>query len=480
MSYQMLCAFLCYTAVLLIISFFAARKQGPASGPNSAARSLVGNRSINYWVTALSAHASDMSDWLFLAFPAAIYLQGGSAILIAISLIAGMFATWHFIATPLRRASEQYNAVTLISYLENRFAEHSGALRLSAALISAFFFTMYLAAGIKGIGFIGETAFGTSYQVSSLCGTGLVVAIALLGGFMAAAWTDCFQAIFLLVVVLFVPAFVASQGIGLSKILAGAETADLVLNPLANFSKLALIQMICGPIAWGLGYFGMPHIVTKFLGSANPNELYKSKYIGIAWQILALGGATAVGFVAIGYAARGTIPAEHLFITMVLEYFNPFVAGLMLCGVLAATVSTMLGQLLLVASTVAYDGYQKTINPLATDAQLMRWYRGAIICFAALAYSIAYHRNVSIFELVQYAWSGLGSSFGPLVIASLYCKKISRYGALAGMLGGAAASATWRFIDIKLAGVAINEMVPGYLVAFGAMYLVSHFTRGRA
>ncbi len=475
MSSLLILSFIVYALILCCISFAAAHFQTTKVSPTSDDKSFIGNRSVNYWVTALSAHASDMSDWLFLAFPAQIFLYGSDAYIIAFALVGGMWATWHFVAIPLRQMSEQYQAITLIDYLETRFDAQNSMLRLLATSITLFFFTMYIAAGIKGIGIIGESTFNVAYPYGTAIGSLLVLAIALIGGFLAAAWTDCFQAIFLLGVILLVPSMLFFQHPSINEIATNAASRSLSLIPFSHTSWHTLLNNM----AWGLGYFGMPHILTKLLGSNNAQDLKKAKYIGLTWQILALTGALFVGIIAIGYVLPGTIAPEQIFIQMVLQNFNPFIAGLMLCGVLAATLSTMLSQLLLVATTFTHDFYHTLINKSASSKHIQNIYRVSLLFFMLFAYSVAYPKNISIFSLVQYAWSGLGSSFGPLVLVSLTSYSISKQGALAGLIGGALGSGLWRFFngDLLWLGYSITEMIPGYCVAFAALGVVSYITK---
>jgi SSS family solute:Na+ symporter len=475
MSYFLLLSFIVYALVLCFISFLSQKNNSPDQSNDA---DLIGNRSISYWITALSAHASDMSDWLFLAFPALIYTQGGAGLLVAIALIFGMFLTWQFIATPLRRKSEELQAISLIDYLESSFKLTNNGLRILSACITLFFFTIYIAAGIKGIGMIGERAFDLSYHQSAFLGSGLIVLIALIGGFVAAAWTDCFQALFLLGVVLCVPLTLYFYTDTYSFLPVHALERSITLSPFI-FPKW---NVLFNYLAWGLGYFGMPHILTKFLGTKNADDLYKAKYIGIAWQICALSGAAAIGFLAIGYVSpQSTQAAEQIFISMVMNSFHPFIAGLMLCGVLAATMSTILAQLLLTATTLTHDIYHRLISPEAAPKTIHRLYQGSLIFFIFFSYCIASQKETSIFSLVNYAWSGLGSSFGPLIIASLLPLRFTPSGALAGMCAGALGSGVWRLLsgDLLWFGFSINEMIPGYLLAFIALFIVSSLTKKR-
>jgi sodium/proline symporter len=471
----LLSSFLIYLVVLLAIGYGSVWRSRHDQS-DSLATFMLGGRSLNYWVTAISAHAADMSDWLLMGFPAAIYLKGMSGLWIAIGLTIGMSCTWHFIAAPLRTITEYYDAYTLTSYFEKRFKDTSGMLRISGALMIAFFFTVYLAAGIKGVGLLLNSVFDIPYHAGAFLGIVVVIAYTIIGGFVAAGWTELFQGIFLLCMLMITPICAYLKIGGVDAITTAAAQKNISLALIPDYSVSTILGVILGPLAWGLGYFGMPHVLIKFCGAKNTEELRKSKYIGMTWQTLALASAAAVGLVGIAYFSTLAKP-ELIFVEMTRSLFPSFIAGFILCAFLAATLSTMDAQLLVLAGIIAQDLYKGSINRKASDKMILFVYRLSLVVVALVSYFIAYNERSTVFGLVQYAWGGLGASFGPLVIGSLYSKSINKYGALAAIIGGGVASALWKNSIGSIAGIAINEIVPGFFVGFTLLYLVSFITR---
>jgi len=438
---------------------------------------MLGGRSLGYVVTALSAHAADMSDWLFLGLPGAIYFFGMFKCWVAISLVIGMFLSWQFIAGPLRIATQKYNSNTLSSYFQQRFNDTSGLISIASALIVVFFFTIYLAVGIKGAGYVLNLIFGLPYLLGCLLGSLIVIIYCVVGGFVAVAWVDAFQAIFLLAAIIATPLWAYfTLPHGVQDIINAAQSYNVSLSLLPT-SGYDLLRILLGPCGWALGYFGMPHILLKFMGARDPQEMYKSKYVGIIWQIVALSASVAVGLVALAYFPTFLDYPELIFIKMTLELFTPFIAGLILCGFLAATFSTMDSQVLVLASLMTDDLYKNFVNRQATRAQVLWIYRVSIVLSLLLAFIIAADQNRStIFGLVEYAWSGIGASFGPLVILSLYSRSINKYGAMAGILTGGCVAALWRIINWMPAGLEVNAIIPGFIAGFAAIYIISAVT----
>lgn len=469
----MLISFFIYLACVLGIGLWAARTQKKKTSGSSF---IVGGRTLNYWVTALSAHASDMSQWLFMGYPAVVYAHGMIEAWTALGLIAGMFLTWHFIAPALRRETEKYDVYTLSSFFEKRFHDTSGLIRILSALICLFFFTIYIASGLKAFGYLLSSAFGLNYYVGASIGIIAIILYTFTGGFVSVAWTDSFQALFLLATVLITPLVAYFSLDGISSIVDAAATRHINLSLVPDFS-LNSLRALANPFAWMLGYFGMPHILSKFMGAANPNELYKAKYVGMAWQILALSAATAVGLIGIAFFNSLAGQEELIFINMAQQLFAPWFAGFVLTGILAAIVSTMDSQILVVAGVIAEDFYRRLMRQNASDRHVLMVYRGAIAGVALIALAIAFNQTSSIYELVHYAWSGLGCSFGPLVILSLYGKNINRYGALSGMICGSLTAALWPWLDKTFFQTGITEMLPGFLVGLLSIIVISRLTQ---
>ncbi len=441
MDMQLLAAFAAYFVILIIIGLCAYRKQAASSG------SITGSRSLSYWVTAISAHASDMSSWLFMGFPAAVFTTGLFQFWAAVGLVSFMFLNWQFIAPRLRRETERYGCFSVSSYLGYRFKAPSGALHLISSVMALIFFTFYVSAGFVGLGLLFETVFGLPYNYGVTVGITVVVIYIFIGGYVAVAWTDFFQGLFLLVVILVVPVFVYFDVGGYDVIKEAITVKGLSTSILPNFDALTILDLFYLVVGWGLGYFGQLHILSKFMGIAHPNELRKAKYIGITWQILTLMAATAVGLIGIAYFKNGIDNTDLIFVHIVQALFHPLIAGFILCAILAATMSTIDSQILVLANVLTEDFYQKTFRPKASNSELRLVSRIAVILIAVLAFCVAFNKVSSIYELVFYSWTGLGCSFGPILIMALYSRHVNKYGAIAGILSGGIISASWPWVQ---------------------------------
>lgn len=467
MDSQTFIAFAAYFLVLLCIGMLSYKKQHTDSD------FIVGNRSLNFWVIALSAHASDMSSWLFMGFPAAIMLYGLSHSWIAVGLLLGMFLNWQFVATKLRQSTEKLNSYTLSTFFEKHFEDKSGIIRMSTALMSIVFLSCYLSAGLIGMGLLFESVFGINYYLGLSIATLVVVIYTFFGGFITVAWTDLFQALFLMLMIIFVP-FVAYNTLN-----SDAEIPHFAFSLVPDYSQSSLLNILFLVFGWGLGYFGQPHIITKFMGIKSAAELHKSKYIGMTWMFIALFGAAAVGLVGMLFFQQGIDKPELVFIEMVKMLFNPFLSGFILCGVLAASMSTMDSQILVCASVLSEDFYKSLFHKEASPAQLLKVSRIAVILVSFLALLIAFNRNSTVLETVHYAWTGLGCAFGPLVLTSLYSKRANRYGAIGGILVGGLISGTWGFINPLMTSYAIPAMIPGFFLSLITIQLISRATNRR-
>jgi sodium/proline symporter len=465
-------AFFVYFCFLLIIGLVAHKKQ------STSADFILGNRSLNFWLTALSAHASDMSAWLFMAFPAAIFLGGLPQIWAAFGLIAGMFVNWHFVAKKLRMATEHYDSYTLSSYFEKRFSDHSGIIRILTALMSIVFLTSYLSGGLMAMGMLFESVFGINYYIGLSVATLVVMSYTFVGGFVTVAWTDLFQAVFLLVMIILVPAtaYFHISG-GFEQIGAIAHSRNIPLQLMTDFSYETFLTIIFLVLGWGLGYFGQPHIVTKFMGIKSADEIYKSKYIGMSWQILALTAAAAVGFIGIGYFPESLANPELVFVAMVKSLFNPFIAGIILCAIIAANMSTMDSQILVCASVLSEDFYKHIMHKQASQKALLRASRFSVVLVSLVALFLAFNKNATILDIVFYAWSGLGCAFGPLILMSLYSKNSNKYGAIAGIVTGGVIAGLWPMLNPFVTSMVVPSMIPGFFLSLLAIWLVSLITR---
>jgi sodium/proline symporter len=433
---------------------------------------IIGNRSVNYWVTAIATQASDMGSWLFMGFPAAVYAAGLFEFWTAIGLTACMLLNWVFIAPRLRAQTEQYNALTLSTFFERRLQDSSGMLRSISAAITIYFFTCYIASGVVALGRLFEAAFGIDYFIGAVLGLLAGVLFTLIGGFLAVAWCNLFQGLFLLAMILIVPIYGTIYCGGIGAVLAATKTYGVSLSLISQTQSI--IAAISLALGWGLGYFGQPHILINFMGIDDPKNIRAATWVGISWQILVLSAATAIGLIGVCFFNHAIANPELIFIDMAKTLFPPFIAGLVLCAILAATLSTMDNHILISGSTFAEDIYLTCINKQATQKHLILVSRIMSLAVACYALYIASDNSSSVYKLVNYAWSGIGSAFGPIVILSLYTSTLTRNGALLGMLSGALIAGMWPWFNSS-----VLPMVPGFFSALALAYGLSWYERAR-
>jgi sodium/proline symporter len=458
----MIASFSLYFAILLSIGVYFYRKT-----TNQSEFSL-GNRSLNYWLTAIAAQASDMSDWLFMGFPGAIYLLGVSGIWFAFGLALFMFLTWQYIAPQLRRQTETHHALTLASFFETKFQDQTGLIKIISGFFCLYFFTFYIAAGIVGLGKAFELIFEMPYHYGIIIGLTISLMYTLLGGLLAVAWSNLLQGTFLLACIMLVPIFAINTKLGgfaqfhQSLQLFGSDYFSL-------WPQGGILATCMAILKWGPGYFGQPHILINFMSINNPENLSKAKWIGCSWQILALSAAALVGVVGKVMLFPELTDAELVFIVMVKQMFTPFFAGLILCSILAATISTINIQSLICASLIAQDLYFPLFNPQGSARLQLLFTRLAIFIIPTLSLFIAWNRT-GVWNLVLYAWSGLGVTFGPIVMLSLYSTQLNRYGVIAGLMTGGLTAILW-----PLDGM-IPVMVAGYVFNTTMALVVSKIT----
>lgn len=423
-------AFSIYLAALVGIGLYSYQRAA------SSKDFLLGGRGISYWVTAISAHASDMSSWLFFGFPTAIYVGGLTQCWAAVGLLLGMWATWHFIAPRLRVQTEKSRSMTLTHFLAHSTDDKSGWVALTSSALLIFFFVFYIAAGLKGIGTVISFAFGIPFLTGVVCSALVVMAYTMLGGYVAVALTDTFQGIFLLAMLMLVP-IVTAYNMPSAKLFGSFSPSTISFLP--DFSFASISAAFITALSWGLGYVGMPHILTKFMSIDSVKNMKKAQTVGLSWQFLALSSSAAIGVLARSYFVHVPAKAEHVFMNMVMEQFTPLLAGFVLCAILAATISTLDSQLIVCATVMVKDVY----TPRSQKAHVF-FTRVSIALLTALGTYIALSDAHSLHEIVRYAWAGLGSTFGPLVVMSLYRpKRITSRRALLAMLVGGVIAALW-------------------------------------
>lgn len=469
MNQSVLITFLLYFIFMFSIGIYFYRKSKDLSDY------ILGGRSLNGWVTALSAQASDMSGWLLLGLPGAAYVSGLEAGWIAIGLLIGTYINWKFIARRFRIYTEMAgDAITIPDYLENRFGDKSKTLRVISASFILFFFLIYTSSGFVAGATLFETVFGLDYQIALSIGAVLVISYTFLGGYLAVSWTDFFQGILMFCAIVIVPiAGIITLG-GFNETIDIVKSVDpMVLNMFKDSSgnSLAAIAIISS-MAWGLGYFGQPHILVRFMGIRSAGEIKKARAIAMIWVTICLAAAVTVGIVGKAMIIDLADP-ETIFMTMVSLTFHPVIAGILLAAILAAVMSTADSQLLVTASAISEDFYKVLFRKNASNKELLLVSRLTVIVVAIIAYIIASNPSNSVMGLVSYAWAGFGATFGPVIIMSLYWKKMNRWGALSGLVLGGITTIVFKSLNTPL-----YEIVPGFIIAVVAIFVVSIITGG--
>lgn len=464
-----------YFIAMLAIGLYAYRQSS-----SNLAEYMLGGRKLGPGVTALSAGASDMSGWLLMGLPGALYIAGISQVWMAIGLILGAWANYLLLAPRFRLYTEiAGDSITLPDYFENRFADRTRLLRLLSALVIVVFFTIYTASGVVAGGKLFESVFGLDYFYGLALTVSVVILYTLLGGFLAVSMTDFVQGIIMFVALLVVPiaAMQVVGGVGATIDIVGQINA----NHLDLFTGTSLVGII-SLMAWGLGYFGQPHIIVRFMAIRSVKDFPMARRVGMSWMIISLLGAIATGFVGLAYVTKtGTSieDPETIFILLSQVLFHPFVTGLLLAALLAAVMSTISSQLLVTSSALTQDFYKTFFHRDASDKLQVFVGRLSVLLVAVIAIWIAMDRSSSILALVANAWAGFGAAFGPVILLSLYWQRMTAAGALAGMLGGAATVLAWVYLPLQIAGQQLNDylyaMVPGVIVSTALVILVSRF-----
>jgi len=462
-----------YFIVMLGIGLYAYKKS-----TSDVSGYMLGGRSLSPSVAALSAGASDMSGWMLMGLPGAMYLSGMSSLWIAIGLVIGAFLNYLIVAPRLRTYTEVANdSITLPDFFENRFKDNSRLLRVVSSVVIVVFFTLYTSSGIVAGGKLFESSFGLNYEVGLYVTAGVVVAYTLFGGFLAVSLTDFVQGCIMFIALVLVPVATINEIGGLGEMQASVNAINPELFDI--FNGVSFIGIISA-MAWGLGYFGQPHIIVRFMAIRSVKDMPTARRIGMSWMIVAIIGAMATGFAGIAYVAKTGMKlddAETIFIVLSQILFSPLIAGFLLAAILAAIMSTISSQLLVTSSSLTEDFYKTFLHKEASDKQQVLVGRIAVFIVALLAIYLAYDRNSTILTLVSNAWAGFGAAFGPVIIGSLYWKKMTRNGALAGMITGAATVLFWIYAPITINGQSLSavmyEIVPGFILCSLVIYVVS-------
>lgn len=454
-----LIAFAAYLLLMIVIGAIYMKNT------NDSEDYFLGGRGLSGWVAALSAQASDMSGWLLMGLPGTVYALGTGQSWIAIGLFLGTVFNWVCISSRLRRYTiRANNSLTLPAYFENRFRDKKRVLLLVSSIVIVIFFLVYTASALSAGGKLFSSVFGVDYHMALAIGAAVILAYTFMGGFMAVCVTDFIQGTLMLVGLLAVP--VIAYGLigpgNLTGILEQSQVeggAAAYLSLFRNGDRPYTAIEIISQLAWGLGYCGMPHILTRFMAVKNQKELRKSRVIAIIWVALSLGAAVVIGVLGRAYlfpmilGAEGAGSTENVFIEMITKMFTqdmrlPFIGGIFLCGILAAIMSTADSQLLVTASSVSKDIYKGVMRPGADEKTVMKVSRITVIVVAVLAFAIAWNPDSSIMGLVSNAWAGLGSAFGPIVLMSLFWKRTNFAGAVSGIISGGATVLIWDYIPL--------------------------------
>ncbi|WP_238376586.1 sodium/proline symporter PutP [Luteimonas abyssi] len=466
--------FLVYLAAMVAIGFAAWRST------KNFDDYILGGRSLGPGVTALSAGASDMSGWLLMGLPGAIFLSGLSEAWIGVGLILGAYLNWRFVAGPLRVYTERTgNALTLPDFFTNRFDDRSRVLRIFTAVVILVFFAIYCASGVVAGARLFENVFGMTYAQAMWWGASVTVLYTLVGGFLAVSWTDVAQGMLMLFALLLAPVLVFMHTGGFDASVELIRANDPLQLDWFRGGQVGFIGIV-SLLAWALGYFGQPHILVRFMAAQSVETIPAARRIGMSWMILCLAGSVIVGFFGIAYFEANPGQAgpvldnpERVFITLVELLFNPWVAGLILAAILAAVMSTLSSQLLVCSSVLAEDFYRGFLRKNASQGELVWVGRAAVLLIALVAIWMASDPDSRVLGLVSYAWAGFGSAFGPVLLLALFWQRMTRDGAVAGMIAGAVMVIFWKEIMVNRMGSELYEMVPGFLAGGAATILVS-------
>ncbi|USD67457.1 sodium/proline symporter PutP [Vibrio sp. SCSIO 43136] len=470
-SFAITATFITYLLGMLAIGYVAYKRT------SNSTDYFLGGRSLGPWPAALSAGASDMSGWLLLGLPGFAYAAGLEAIWLAGGLLIGTWANWLVSAKRLRTYSITTDSVTLPEFLARRFKDDSNTIQLLSAFFILLFFLFYTSSGLVAGGKLFETVFGLDYTVAVVIGTACVVSYTLFGGFLAVSWTDLVQGLLMAAALMIVP--IAAMDGGFFALGDQLRQINPELMTIFNsstgeaLSAIAIINLA----AWGLGYFGQPHILARFKASRSNKDLTTARRIAVIWSGISMFGAMLVGVVGLLYVTNNSIDledGEKIFMLLVNAMFHPVIAGILLAAILAAIMSTADSQLLVSSSALAEDFYKQVFNKDATPQQVMLVGRIAVIGISVVALVLAMNPESTVLGLVSYAWAGFGAAFGPAVVLSLFWARMNRYGAMAGILVGGITIVFWK----QLSGGIFDlyEIVPGIVLSTAAIVITTLIT----
>ena len=491
-------AMVAYLLGMLTIGFLSSRKN------ETVGDFYLGGRSLGPFVTAMSAEASDMSSWLLMGLPGLAYLSGvAEPVWTALGLAVGTYINWLIVAKRLRRYSlAAGNAITIPQFFSNRFGDKKKILTLIAALVIVIFFIPYTASGFAAIGKLFATLFKVDYHLAMIVGAIVVISYTMTGGFLAASMTDLVQSIIMSIALTIVLFFGINQAGGIGAVMENAKnlaghlslTMSHVPDPnnlfaAGNTTPYGFLTVV-STLAWGLGYFGMPHILLRFMAIEDENKLALSRRIASIRVVIAMGVAILIGAIGLGMTAAGVIPelttsgSSETIIVSIAHRLSSFgflpalLAGLILSGIMASTMSTADSQLLAASSSVSQDILAGFFGMKLTNKQLLRVARASLLVIAVIGVFLAWNPDSSVFRIVSFAWAGFGAAFGPLVLFSLFWRRTNSQGALAGMIVGGAMIFIWKFLVRPMGGILdIYELLPAFILSSLAIFIVSLLTK---
>lgn len=466
--------FVAYAALMLYIGFYFYRQN------KNTEDYFLGGRSLGPVVSALSAGASDMSGWLLMGLPGALYASGLIESYIAIGLSIGALLNWSFVAKRLRiYTSVIANSITIPDYFETRFDDDKHILRIVCAIVILIFFTFYVSSGLVGGAKLFEATFGIRYEYALTTGTLIIVAYTFLGGYKAVCWTDLLQGLLMMGALIVVPAVMLYHLGGFGEAVAVIE--KIKPNALSMGEGIGALSIVSA-LAWGLGYFGQPHILVRFMSIRSTKDIPTATFVGISWMVISLIGACFIGLLGIAYVHKFELTLqdpEKIFIVMSQLLFNPWIAGILLSAILAAIMSTASSQLLVSSSTIAEDFYKRIFNKEASNKTVMNLGRIGVLLVALVAFVISTDKESSVLSIVAYAWAGFGASFGSVMLFSLFWSRMTRIGAILGMITGAAVVVLWKNYLAEFFNFPIYEIVPGFVAASAVIIIASLLTQVR-
>ena len=477
-------AIVVYLLAMLGIGIWCAKKN------NSVDDFYLGGRKLGPFVTAMSAEASDMSSWLLMGLPGVAYLTGlAEASWTAIGLAVGTYLNWLIVARRIRLYSQRLEAITVPQFFSKRWKDERNLLSAIAAVVIIVFFIPYLASGFSACGKLFASLFGTDYVTAMVISGAVIVIYTVTGGFLAASFTDLVQSIVMTAALLIVLVFAVQQAGGMEAVMANAQSLagylslSSIHDPAAGGSSPYGLLTICSLLAWGLGYFGMPHILLRFMAIEDERKLTLSRRVATSWVVISMAVAVFIGVVGNAMTAGGALTKLEDSETIIVQISSllsnhgilpALLAGVILAGILAATMSTADSQLLAASSSVSQNLFVEFFGVKFSARQGMLVARGTMIVVSLVAMFLARDPDSSVFRVVSFAWAGFGAAFGPVVLFALFWKRSNRWGALAGMISGGAMVFIWKYLIAPMGGIwGIYELLPAFVVSSVVIVAVS-------